>query len=40
MGGRGLAVDHTTVFRRVQRFAPEINKRLRPHLRVSGTSAA
>jgi transposase-like protein len=38
MHERGLAVDHTTVFRWVQRYAPEINKRMRPHLRVSGTS--
>jgi hypothetical protein len=27
---RGLAVDHTTVFRWVQRFAPELDKRCRP----------
>ncbi len=27
-----------TVFRWVQRYAPEINKRIRPHLRMSGTS--
>jgi IS6 family transposase len=38
MRGRGLAVDHVTVFRRVQRYAPEINGRTRPHLRMSGTS--
>ncbi|MFL6333356.1 MAG: IS6 family transposase [Pyrinomonadaceae bacterium] len=38
MHERGLAVDHTTVFRRVQRYAPEINKRMRPHLPMSGTS--
>jgi transposase-like protein len=38
MHERGLAVDHTTVFRWVQRYAPEINKRMRPHLRMSGTS--
>jgi IS6 family transposase len=35
---RGLDVDHTTVFRWVQRYAPEINKRIRPHLKMSGTS--
>jgi transposase, IS6 family len=35
---RGLDVDHTTVFRWVQRYGPEINKRVRPHLRMSGTS--
>jgi transposase-like protein len=38
MRGRGLDVDHSTVFRWVQRYAPEINKRIRPHLRMSGTS--
>jgi IS6 family transposase len=38
MHERGLAVDHTTVFRWVQRYAPEINKRMQPHLRMSGTS--
>jgi transposase, IS6 family len=35
---RGLSVDHTTVFRWVQKYAPEINKRVRPHLKMSGTS--
>jgi IS6 family transposase len=38
MSERGLSVDHTTVFRWVQRYAPEINKRMRPHLKMSGTS--
>ena len=38
MRERGLDVDHSTVFRWVQRYAPEINKRARPHLKVSGTS--
>ncbi len=38
MRERGLDVDHSTVFRRVQRHAPEINKRIRPHLKMSGTS--
>jgi transposase, IS6 family len=31
-------VDHSTVFRWVQRYAPEINKRVRQHLKMSGTS--
>ncbi len=35
---RGLDVDHSTVFRWVQRYAPEINKRIRPHLKLSGAS--
>jgi transposase-like protein len=38
MQERGLGVDHSTVFRRVQRYAPEINKRVRPHLKMSGAS--
>jgi transposase-like protein len=38
MRERGLGVDHSTVFRRVQRYAPEINKRVRPHVKMSGTS--
>ncbi len=35
---RGLTVNHVTIFRWVQRYAAEINKRMRPHLRMSGTS--
>jgi transposase-like protein len=35
---RGLSVDHTTIWRWVQRYAPEINKRIRPYLKMSGTS--
>ncbi len=38
MRERGLDVDHWTVFRWVQRYAPEINKRIRPHLKMSGAS--
>jgi len=38
MRERGLSVDHSTVFRWVQSYAPEINKRIRPHLKMSGTS--
>jgi transposase, IS6 family len=38
MKERGLAVDHTTIFRWVQRYAPEINKRIRQHLKMSGAS--
>jgi transposase-like protein len=34
----GLAVDLVTIFRWVQRYAPEINKRMRLHLKMSGTS--
>ena len=38
MRERGLDVDHSTVFRWVQRYAPDINKRIRQHLKMSGTS--
>ncbi len=38
MKERGLNVHHSTLFRWVQRYAPEINKRMRPHLKMSGTS--
>ncbi len=38
MRERGLSVDHSTVFRWVQRYAPEINKRMRPHLKLAGAS--
>jgi transposase, IS6 family len=38
MRERGVAVDHTTLFRWVRRYAPEINRRMRPHLKTSGTS--
>ena len=38
MRERGLSVDHVTIFRWVQRYAPEINKRMRPHLKMSGIS--
>jgi IS6 family transposase len=38
MRERGLDVDHSTIFRWVQRYAPEINKRIRQHLKMGGTS--
>jgi IS6 family transposase len=38
MRERGLDVDHSTIFRWVQSYAPEINKRVRQHLKMSGTS--
>jgi transposase-like protein len=31
MSERGVAVDPSTIFRRVQRYAPEIEKRIRPY---------
>jgi transposase-like protein len=38
MNERGLAVDHSTIWRWVQRYAPEINRRIRTHLKIIGTS--
>lgn len=38
MRERGLTVDHTTIFRWVQRYAPEINKRMRTHLKLAAAS--
>jgi transposase-like protein len=38
MSERGLLLDHTTVWRWVQKYAPEINKRVRPHLKLAGAS--
>ncbi len=35
---RGPSVDHVTIFRWVRRYAPEINERMRPYLKMSGTS--
>jgi transposase, IS6 family len=34
MAERGLRVDHTTIYRWVQRYAPELEKRSRPHLKA------
>src|SRR3712207_3274709 len=33
LADRGVAVDHVTLFRWTQRFAPELERRLRRHLR-------
>jgi transposase-like protein len=38
MQERGVRVDHTTVFRWVQRYAPELDKRCRPSLRATNDS--
>ena len=35
---RGVEVDHTTIFRWIQAYAPELEKRIRPHLRMSNGS--
>ncbi|EFH83109.1 IS6 family transposase [Ktedonobacter racemifer] len=38
MAERGLAIDHTTIFRWVQQYAPELEKRCRPHLKPTTDS--
>jgi transposase-like protein len=38
LADRGVSVDHTTVSRWTQRYAPEIEKRIRPHLRMTNGS--
>ena len=35
---RGIFVDYTTVFHWVQRYAPELDQRCRPHLRLTSDS--
>src|SRR4051794_41848962 len=35
---RGVTVDHTTLFRWIQAYAPELEKRIRPHLRTCNGS--
>ncbi len=38
MQERGLQVDHTTLYRWVQRYAPELDKRCRPQLKAGNDS--
>lgn len=38
MQERGLHIDHTTIYRWVQRYAPEMEKRCRPHLKTCNDS--
>jgi transposase, IS6 family len=38
MRERGLNVDHTSIYRWVQRSAPELEKRCRPHLKATNDS--
>ena len=38
LADRGVFVDHTTVSRWTQRYAPEIDKRTRPHLQMTNGS--
>ena len=35
---RGVEVDHTTLFRWIQAYAPELEKRIRPHLQTGATA--
>ena len=35
---RGVVVDHTTIFRWIQAYAAQLEKRLRPHLRLTNGS--
>jgi IS6 family transposase len=38
MAEHGLSVDHTTIFRWIQCYAPELDKRCRPHLKTCNDS--
>ena len=38
MNERGLSLDHTTIYRWVQAYAPELEKRIRPHLSLTNDS--
>jgi IS6 family transposase len=38
MRERGLQVDHATIYRWVQHYAPELEKRCKPHLKASNDS--
>jgi transposase-like protein len=38
LADRGVSVDHTTVYRWIQAYAPEIEARIRPYLRPSNGS--
>jgi transposase-like protein len=38
MHERGPSVDQTTVYRWVQHYAPEVERRCRPHLRLTTDS--
>ena len=36
MRERGLSLDHTTIYRWVQCYAPELERRCRPHCQLTG----
>ena len=35
---RGLQLDHSTIYRWVQEYSPEINKRIKPYLKMTSDS--
>ncbi len=35
LSDRGVQVNHTTLFRWIQAYAPELDRRVRPHLRMT-----
>jgi transposase-like protein len=39
MGERGLCVDHTTIYRWVQEYAPELDRRCKPYLKATNASS-
>jgi transposase-like protein len=38
LADRGVVVDHTTIFRWIQVYAPELDRRIRPQLRMTSGS--
>lgn len=38
MAERGLHIDHSTIYRWVQKYAPELEKRSKPHLKATNDS--
>jgi transposase, IS6 family len=38
MAERGLNLDHTTIYRWVQKYAPELEQRCKPHLKQTNDS--
>jgi transposase-like protein len=38
LSDRGIQVGHTTLFSRIQAYAPEIDRRIRPHRRMTNGS--
>ncbi|WP_407664109.1 IS6 family transposase [Microvirga alba] len=38
LSDRGVKVDHTTLFRWIRAYAPELDKRVRPHLQMTNGS--